>query len=88
MKFINRLLIDLAYFLNHSAGYQKKRRFFYNILENDDYKHKKTFDIFMMLLIFSSVSILIYEVKKDANDYLNLFNTYIISIIFFLEYMS
>ena len=41
----------------------------------------------MMLLIFSSVSILIYEVKRDVHDYLNLFNTYVISIIFFIEYI-
>ena len=87
MKFLSRPVIDFAYFLNHSTSYQKKRRFFYNILENDEYKYKKTFDIFMMLLIFSSVSILIYEVKRDAHDYLNLFNTYIISIIFFIEYI-
>ena len=87
MKYFNRLIIDFAYFLNTSIWYQKKRRFFYNILENDDYKYKKYFDIFMMILILLSVSILIYEVKKDAHDYLNFFSTYIISIIFFIEYL-
>ena len=87
MKFLNTPIINVAYFLNSSIWYQKKRRFFYNLLENDEYKYKKFFDIFMMLLIFSSVSILIYEVKKDAHDYLNIFNTYVISIIFFIEYI-
>jgi voltage-gated potassium channel len=87
MRFFVRLLVDFAYYLNSSVWYQRKRRFFYNILENDDYKYKKYFDIFMMILIFSSVSILIYEVKRDAHDYFQFFNNYIISIIFFIEYM-
>jgi len=87
MKIFNRLLVDFAYFLNNSVWYQRKRRFFYNILENDDFRYKKYFDIFMILLIFSSVSILIYEVKKDINDLLNLFNMYVISIIFAIEYI-
>ncbi len=87
MKFFNRLLIDFAYFLNTSAAYQKKRRFFYNLLENDEYKYKKYFDIFMIILIFSSVSILIYEVKDNVHDYLNIFNSYVISFIFLVEYL-
>jgi len=87
MKYINRFIINIAYFLNSSVWYQRKKRFFYNLLENDDYKYKKYFDIFMIILIFSSVSILIYEVKKDVHDYLNLFNDYMISFIFLVEYL-
>lgn len=87
MLFLNRLLIDFAYFLNTSVAYQKKRRFFYNLLENEEYKYKKYFDISMMILIFSSVGILIYEVKSDAHEYLRFFSNYIISIIFFIEYV-
>ncbi|MDH4944225.1 ion transporter [Sulfurimonas sp. C5] len=87
MKTLNRLLVNFAYYLNSSDSYQKQRRFFYNLLENDDYRYKKYFDIFMMLLIFSSVSILIYEVKQDVHNFLNIFNAYIISFIFFIEYI-
>jgi len=87
MNFFVRLLVDFAYFLNSSVWYQRKRRFFYNILENDDYKYKKYFDVFMMILIFTSVSILIYEVKRDSHDFFKFFNTYVISFIFFIEYM-
>jgi len=87
MDKFNRYLVDFAYFLKTSVSYQQKRRFFYNILENDDYKYKKYFDIFMIILIFSSVSILIYEVKRDVHDYLNMFNSYVISIVFFIEYI-
>ncbi len=87
MDKFNRYLVDFAYFLKTSVSYQQKRRFFYNILENDDYKYKKYFDIFMIILIFSSVSILIYEVKRDVHDYLNMFNSYVISMVFFIEYI-
>lgn len=87
MQFMSRLLVNFAYYLNASDAYQRKRRFVYNLLENDEYKYKKYFDIFMMMLIFASVSILIYEVKQDVHDLLNLFNAYIVSIIFFIEYM-
>ncbi len=82
-----RFIINFAYFLNSSIWYQRKRRFFSNLLENDDYKYKKYFDVVMIILIFSSVSILIYEVKKDVHDLLNIFNSYIISFIFFIEYI-
>lgn len=84
---MSRLLINFAYYLNSSDNYQKKRRFFYNLLENDDYKYKKYFDICMMFLIFSSVSILIYEVKSDIHPWLNIFNAYVISLIFLVEYL-
>ncbi len=87
MGFFTRKLVDFAYFLNSSVWYQRKRRFFYNILENDESTYKKYFDIFMMMLIISSVSILIYEVKRDVHDALNIFNSYIISFIFFIEYV-
>ncbi len=87
MNKFTRRLIDFAYFLDTSTSYQKKKRFFYNILENDEYKYKKYFDTFMVILIFMSVSILIYEVKKNPHNYLNIFNVYVISFIFFIEYM-
>lgn len=87
MKAFNRFLVDIAYKINTSVWYQRKKRFVYNILENDEYRYKKYFDIFMIFLIFSSVSILIYEVKADVHAYLNIFNSYVISLIFFIEYL-
>ncbi|MFT7005328.1 MAG: voltage-gated potassium channel, partial [Sulfurimonas sp.] len=84
---INQLIINLAYFINTSDFYQRKKHFFYNLLENSNYKYKKYFDIMMITLIFLSVIILIKEVKSNVNDELLFFNNYIISIIFFIEYM-
>jgi len=82
-----RRVVDFAYFINTSEAYQRKKRFFYNLLENSDYRYKKYFDIFMITLIFVSVVILIREVKSHVNDNLLFFNNYIVSIIFFIEYM-
>ena len=82
-----RLVVDFFYFLQTSKSYQKTRRFFYNFLENDSYPHKKYFDAFMMMLIFISVATLIREVKHDIDARLLFFNYYIISFIFFIEYI-
>lgn len=87
MNFLNRLIVDGAYFLNTSETYQHKKQFFYDILENDRFQYKKYFDIFMIMLIFSSVIILIVEVKSEMNIYLKFFNVYVISFIFFVEYI-
>ena len=84
---LKRLIVDFAYFIDTSTAYQKKKRFFYNLLENSSYRYKKYFDLFMVTLIFISVAILIREVKSDVNEYMQYFSNYIVSIIFFIEYM-
>lgn len=80
-------ILDLAYFLNTSRKYQSFKRFFYNILENDQCKYKKYIDLLMITLIFISVAVLIREVKFPVNDFLLFFSNYIISIIFLIEYI-
>jgi len=84
---LKRLILDAAYFLQTSKGYQAKKLYVYNILENNENRYKKYVDIFMIVLIFISVSVLIREVKHPVNDGLLFFSTYIISIIFFIEYL-
>ncbi|SFV75650.1 Potassium voltage-gated channel subfamily KQT; possible potassium channel, VIC family [hydrothermal vent metagenome] len=84
---IGRLLIKIAYFLQENKRYQRTKHFFYNLLENNRYRYKKYFDMFMITLIFTSVIILVDEVKHNVNVHLQLFNNYIISIIFFIEYI-
>ncbi len=84
---IKGLIVDGAYFLNTSKSYQAIKRFFYNLLENDNYRYKKYFDMLMIVLILISVIILIREVKSHVNDSLLYFNNYVISFIFFIEYL-
>ena len=84
---LKRLMLDAAYFLQTSKAYQAKKLYIYNILENNENRYKKYIDIFMIALIFISVSVLIREVKYPVDDTLHFFSTYVISIIFFIEYL-
>ncbi len=81
------LMLNFAYYINTSNSYQKRKKFFYNLLENSSYKYKKYFDFFMIILIFISVGILVREVKSHVNDELLFFNNYVISFIFLVEYI-
>jgi voltage-gated potassium channel len=84
---IKDLIVDGAYFLNTSSRYQSLKKYFYNILENDNCKHKRYFDLMMMGLILISISILIHEVKYDVSQFLFDLNDYVITLIFFIEYL-
>jgi voltage-gated potassium channel len=86
-EFFSKILIESAYYLHGATRYQKVKRFFYNLLENSSYPYKKYLDIFMIFLIFSSVFILIREVKSPVSDVLYDFNAYVISLIFLIEYI-
>ncbi len=83
----SRLLVDGAYALKTSPRYKATKHFFYNLLENSSYPYKRYFDLMMMVLIFSSVIILIRDVRHETHDFLALFNDYIISFIFLVEYL-
>ncbi len=84
---IKKLIVDFAFYLQTSKSYQARKHFYVNLLNNSKYKYKKYFDIFMISLIFTSVFVLIRNVKHPIEDYLFYFNSYIISIIFFVEYL-
>jgi len=84
---LKRWILDFAYYLDTSKSYQRKKHFFYRLLEDDKFKYKKYVDFLMITLIFISVIVLIREVKHHVNDYLLFFSNYIISFVFFIEYM-
>jgi voltage-gated potassium channel len=84
---LKRWILDFAYYLDTSKSYQRRKQFFYRLLEDDKFKYKKYVDFLMITLIFISVIVLIREVKHHVNDYLLFFSNYIISFVFFVEYM-
>ena len=86
MSFISKGFVDLAYTLQSSKSYQSTKAFFYSLLEDDSYPYKKYFDYMMMLLILSSVMLLIRQVKYPLPEYAVVYNDYIISLIFLIEY--
>jgi voltage-gated potassium channel len=84
---LSRYVVNSAYFLHTCRPYQRSKIFFYNLLENQNYHYKKYFDYFMIGLIFLSVYILIRSVKHELSYDWLLFNNYIISVLFLLEYL-
>lgn len=84
---ISKYVVNIAYFLHTCHPYQRTKIFFYNLLENQNYRYKKYFDYFMMGLIFLSVYILIRSVKHELSHDWLIFNNYIISLIFLIEYL-
>jgi len=87
LNFVSRITVDLAYTIQNSARYRHIKHLFYNILENNNYRYKHYLDYFMIFLIFSSVVILIREVKSPMHDIWQYFNDYFISLIFLIEYL-
>jgi voltage-gated potassium channel len=70
-----------------SSRYKKTKRFFYNLLENDNYRYKKFFDIFMIFVVLSSVAVLLYDVKNQIGKILYIYDIYVVTTIFILEYL-
>lgn len=82
----SRWVVDTAFFLHTYHPYQRSKIFFHNLLENQHYRHKKYFDFFMIGLIFLSVYILVSSVKHELSQGWLVFNNYVISLLFVIEY--
>jgi len=84
---IAKVLIFLARFLNTNERYKKTKKFFYNLLTNDNYKYKKFFDTFMIFMVLSSVFVLLYDVKNQLGKILYIYDIYVVTTIFIVEYL-
>ncbi len=80
-------IVAFALKLYRSARYQNVKGFFRNILNNPDYPYKKYFDVFMILLILSSVWILVHEVKNPLPYWVDVYDLYVVTLIFIVEYL-
>ncbi len=84
---IAQYIVDFAFLLDNSLRYQRIKRFFRNLLENDDYPYKRYFDYFMIFLILSSVVIIIEEVKTPIAKWLYFYDVYFVTAVFIIEYL-
>ena len=84
---MHKFLVYIARFLDTSESYKKTKTFFYNLLENDHYKYKKFFDIFMIFIVLSSVFVLLYDVKNQLGKILYIYDIYVVTTIFIVEYI-
>ncbi len=83
---LTRLILYIAYSLKTSAHYQSVKRFFYDLLKNPQSKIKSYFDIFMIMLVISSVSLLLYEVEHKSSVWAVLFENFVVTV-FICEYL-
>ncbi len=81
------LIVNMAYFLESSIKYQDSKHFFYNLLENERYKYNRYFNIFMIIVVFLSVTSLVVDVRYDTPLWLNNFDLYFVTIVFIVEYL-
>ncbi len=73
--------------LSRSSYYNNIRSSVNDLLENKKNPYKRFFDLFIIFLILSSVFILIYEVNNPIPKWLDYYDIYFVSLIFFIEYL-
>lgn len=80
-------VVAYAYRVNGSRRYKRVKSFFNDLLNNPDYPYKYYLDGVMIFLILSSVGILIHEVKHTVPRWMDIYDIYVVSIIFLIEYL-
>lgn len=88
MSLFARLLVAVALFLDSKQTYIQAKIFLRDALEDDLNPYKKYFDFVMIFLVLSSVAILIYDVKYDIPHFLYVYDLYVVTFIFLMEYLT
>jgi len=79
-------IVQRCYDLDTSVRYQRAKRFFYDLLENPRSRQRSYFDIFMIMLVLSSVYLLIYDVGNDLGHFGFYFEMFAVTV-FLIEYL-
>jgi len=79
--------LSLALFLRKSKRYKETKAYVYELLNGTGNPYKKYLDTFIIFLIVTSVFILVYEVKNPVPIWLDYYDFYFVSFVFFLEYI-
>ena len=80
-------VIQLAYKLEESERYRRRKKAVYDLLENPHSRVRLYFDVFMMLLVVSSVLMLLFSVKHHLGSWAGWFENMVL-VIFVLEYLG
>jgi voltage-gated potassium channel len=78
---LTRPAVNLAYRLEGSYRYQQFKSFFRDLLENPRSRLRPYFDLFMMLLVTSSVFLFIYEVKHGSSFLSERFEQFAVAVL-------
>ncbi|MEW8428500.1 MAG: potassium channel protein, partial [gamma proteobacterium symbiont of Ctena orbiculata] len=82
----SRRVIKQCYAMQGSSRYTGVKQAVYNLLENPQAPIRPYFDIFMILLVLTTVWLLIYEVKNDLGTVGDLIEMVAVGI-FIVEYL-
>ena len=88
MKQTKHRLLSFAYHIEASKRYHTLKKFVYNLIENDSYPHKKYFDFFMIMVILTSVTLLVIDVKHHIPVWLDHLDLYVVTSVFIAEYLA
>ena len=88
MKQTKHKLLSFAYYIEASKGYAKAKEFVYNLIDNDNYPYKKYFDFFMIIVILTSVTLLVIDVKHHIPLWLDHLDLYVVTSVFIVEYLA
>jgi voltage-gated potassium channel len=88
LKQTKHKLLSFAYYIEASKGYVRVKNFVYNLMENDSYPYKKIFDFFMIVVILSSVTLLVVDVKHHIPRWLDDLDLYLVTSVFIVEYIA
>ncbi len=86
-KAVIKLIIAFAFYLDSNQTYNKIKRFFWRLMNDDGFVYKKFFDSFMFVLVLMSVGILLYDIKHEIHPLLEDFDYYFITGMFLIEYI-
>jgi len=82
-----KLLVAFAFWLDSNETYNKIKHFFKRLMDDNNFKYKRYFDYFMLVLVIISVGILLYDIKHEINPVLEDFDFYFVTAIFAIEYL-
>jgi len=84
---MHQFIIKISETIDSSSRYQKTKSFFRSLLDDINYPYKRYFDIFMVLLIIVSISLLILDKSGKVPEWLVTIDLYFVTAIFALEYL-
>ena len=84
---MKQLLLSIALRLRSSKRYKEAKAYIWELLNGTGNPYKKYLDTFIIFLIVTSVFILVYEVTNPVPIWLDYYDFYFVSFVFFVEYM-
>jgi len=84
---VKQLLLSIALRLRASKRYKEAKAYIWELLNGTGNPYKKYLDTFIIFLIVTSVFILVYEVTNPVPIWLDYYDFYFVSFVFFIEYI-